>query len=753
MRSAPESRAALVALVLALGACHTDKLLFTAEHQSSIPSSTPDSGSFGGNRVPSAGASGSGGQGGSGGAAGNTGHPGDAGSVEMTREVGPEATDAATSPVDGSSEVSPGDARDAGAASFDGFGLSDAVATRGAAAACTKSGWCWSTPTPTGNELYAIAGSSPFDVWAVGEVGTILHWNGQAWGPASTGSRQALRGVWAYNAMEAWAVGDEGLVLHFDGDFWLPRSPGAEPEKYHWRAVWGSGPADVWLVGLWTDGTDARGTLAHWQGVDWTLYDEPESLGAVWGVTSKDVWALGEGQPSSLYHWDGQQWGRVVRAETPYIGTALWGTGPDNLWLGEREGLPKHWDGTSVTSDASDMEIWGLWGSRSNDVWAVGLGPNPQFGNAGMILHWDGVTWSAAPSTGAGHLNDVWGSRADDVWAVGMNGTILHWDGKAWSAPMWGSQWSPGFVWGSSSSDVWAFGWEGTGLVALRWNGQSWSKVDVLSAAAAGASAAGDVRVDAVWGSGASDIWLAAMTSEPDPVHSNGITVFVHWDGQRWSVDKTLDAALAARLGVFQMSGTGPNDVWGAGMEIVSTDASTDFRGSIVHWDGAKWSSVTSNTPGVDTTSVSLRSVWASGPHDVWFGGDGTLFHWDGSKWTAALSSTLGNTFYVSGSGPNDVWVASWASGNTATAIDHWDGAIWHEEIVDIYDPRNVFAVSPTDVWVSGYSQQDESQTVHWDGHEWLPSDTGATVLGSSPWRDEQNGLWMAALGGVIRHR
>ena len=35
-------------------------------------------------------------------------------------------------------------------------------------------------------------------------------------------------------------------------------------------------------------------------------------------------------------------------------------------------------------------------------------------------------------------LSGIWGSSTEDVFAVGLDGTILHYDGKAWS-PMTGS--------------------------------------------------------------------------------------------------------------------------------------------------------------------------------------------------------------------------------------------------------------------------------------------------------------------------
>ena len=52
--------------------------------------------------------------------------------------------------------------------------------------------WKWRNPIPQGNNLLGLWGSSGSDVFAVGNNGTILHYNGSAWSPMASGSTQAL---------------------------------------------------------------------------------------------------------------------------------------------------------------------------------------------------------------------------------------------------------------------------------------------------------------------------------------------------------------------------------------------------------------------------------------------------------------------------------------------------------------------------------------------------------------------------------
>src|SRR5215813_1568126 len=72
---------------------------------------------------------------------------------------------------------------------------------------CSGDDWCWRNPLPQGNPLDGVRGSGASDVWAVGEAGTILHWDGSAWTSVSIGTTSWLYGVWGSGASDVWAVG------------------------------------------------------------------------------------------------------------------------------------------------------------------------------------------------------------------------------------------------------------------------------------------------------------------------------------------------------------------------------------------------------------------------------------------------------------------------------------------------------------------------------------------------------------------
>jgi hypothetical protein len=127
-----------------------------------------------------------------------------------------------------------------------------------------------------------------------------------------------------------------------------------------------------------------------------------------------------------------------------------------------------HWDGTAWSIKflgSGTFKPLATWGSGPKDVWTVGaVGTTDHFqtgtgyvtGPATNMMHWDGEVWSVATSGTTATLSAIWGSGSNDVWAVGDAGTILHWNGQAWSPVASGTTDALAGLWGSGPNDVWA---------------------------------------------------------------------------------------------------------------------------------------------------------------------------------------------------------------------------------------------------------------------------------------------------------
>ena len=91
----------------------------------------------------------------------------------------------------------------------------------------------------TTQTLYGVWGSGPDNIFAVGDSGTILHYNGTAWTAMDSGSTSNLKGVWGSALNDVYAVGDSGIILHYNGTAWRAMDNGMGAGQL--KAVSGSG--------------------------------------------------------------------------------------------------------------------------------------------------------------------------------------------------------------------------------------------------------------------------------------------------------------------------------------------------------------------------------------------------------------------------------------------------------------------------------------------------------------------------------
>jgi len=147
--------------------------------------------------------------------------------------------------------------------------------------------------------LNSVSAASSTAVWAVGAaVGNgsvtdlpagplIASYNGTSWTIDRTLPNQSyLRSVHAVAANNVWAVGDSGTILHFDGTDWSLVASGITQHLY---AITGAGNT------LWAAG--ANGTILRKVGTgNWTVEQSgtTRTIYALWATSASDVWAGGD---------------------------------------------------------------------------------------------------------------------------------------------------------------------------------------------------------------------------------------------------------------------------------------------------------------------------------------------------------------------------------------------------------------------------------------------------------------------------
>lgn len=94
--------------------------------------------------------------------------------------------------------------------------------------------------------LRGVWGTSASDVWAAGQNGAIVHYNGTSWSSVSSPTSQGLVSVWAASASDVWAVGYSGAIVHYNGTSWSNVPSGTTQDLF---GIWGSSGTDMWAVG------------------------------------------------------------------------------------------------------------------------------------------------------------------------------------------------------------------------------------------------------------------------------------------------------------------------------------------------------------------------------------------------------------------------------------------------------------------------------------------------------------------------
>jgi hypothetical protein len=274
----------------------------------------------------------------------------------------------------------------------------------------------------------------------------------------------------------------------------------------------------------------------------------------------------------------------VVDTGLPAALISIWGTGSDDIWAVGAD--PK--DGTGPLVFHNDGTSWSrIQTGRTGDLWWVfGFPEGPVFlgGQNGMILRREGDRLDLMETPGRGTVFGIWGTAPDDLWAVGGNvadgAFVWRYDGERWHE-------AEGFpadladahsmfkVWGRSADDVWVIG---TGGVALRFQGEVVTRTATNTARSLFTVHGNSVVTVAVGGSGDAGRLL-------------------QHDGEEWS-DVTPEGTPHI-IGVRMTQDVG---------------YAVGVRGTVARWDGKTWKRV--------ETGIALSEAF----HTVWIDPDGGVW-------------------------------------------------------------------------------------------------------------------------------
>ncbi|HJT55164.1 MAG TPA: hypothetical protein VJ761_01620 [Ktedonobacteraceae bacterium] len=309
----------------------------------------------------------------------------------------------------------------------------------------------------------------------------------------------------------------------------------------------------------------------------------------------------------------------------------IWAVGSYINGLGHQEALIEHSNGInwsivhSANIETNGSELYGVTAVSSNDVWAVGRYLNVGQGYQTLIEHWNGKKWRLVSSPNPPHspeseFSAVAAVSSNDIWAVGTyvvgikNQTLTeHWDGSTWSIVSSPNiQSSNDYLLGVtavSSENIWAVGYYHTNgsisqTLIEQWNGSSWS---IVSSPNPGGTAYNDLY--AVAGVSSNDIWAVGYYMD---VNVHFLTLVEHWNGKKWSVVSSPNQRKATSNYLFGIGAISSSNIWAVGEYAVNNLT----QNLIEDWNGKKWSIVPSANAG--TADNILYGVAGDSSNDIW---------------------------------------------------------------------------------------------------------------------------------------
>jgi hypothetical protein len=285
--------------------------------------------------------------------------------------------------------------------------------------------------------LWAVWGSGPSNVFAVGSVAGpppyspqqpfIIRFDGANWKEMQSGiTDTVLYAVGGTGPNNVFATGEKGTVLRFDGSSWSRvQVPAAMTGLV--AGVWGSPTSDdVYFAEsqVLPSGYD-QSSVYHHDGATWTQATTgiPWRVYSIWGASKSSIYVTG--RSSTVMHFDGTAWTNMPdvpgSAKETHL-TGVWGSG-SNIYVCGRSGLVFRYNAGGWTAlGAAGPQEFGIWGTAPNDVFVVGGI------YSSSIRHFDGGKWTTMPlpTTADTILAAVWGSGPNDVFAVDSKGRVLH---------------------------------------------------------------------------------------------------------------------------------------------------------------------------------------------------------------------------------------------------------------------------------------------------------------------------------------
>lgn len=227
----------------------------------------------------------------------------------------------------------------------------------------------------------------------------------------------------------------------------------------------------------------------------------------------------------------------------------------------------------------------------------------------------------------------------------------------------------------------------------------------------------------------------------PSPAGGSVIAVGARGD-DAWALtrDGVVIQASAAGLRAARVHPYDPAQTAGTVAFLGASAVWVAFPGAVLRWDGERFE----RAEFFDGVSEPTR-VWGRAPNELWLTGPvGTVVHFDGASWSSRPLPTGADVASIALGGEAEVW----AQDVTGVVWRRRGGAWVRGETHAVDEHRGVWILSADDAWSCG-----DGVASHWDGARWTREVVDRTPASRvcAVWSDG-DGVWFSD-GGLVRRR
>lgn len=169
----------------------------------------------------------------------------------------------------------------------------------------------------------------------------VARWNGQRLRNISPIDTAALLTIWVKSETEVYAAGNRGAILRYDGNSWIRLDSGTDLDVWQ---ITGSSAGEIYAICSDYFNSFAGSLILRIEGSS-VVHEQFSSVGqkfGIWATLDGTAYAVGEG---TFRKTRSSQWGEI---STPNPRVALWsvhGTAPNNIVVAGAYGAVIHWSG------------------------------------------------------------------------------------------------------------------------------------------------------------------------------------------------------------------------------------------------------------------------------------------------------------------------------------------------------------------------------------------------------------------------